>query len=73
MRKGKEEEKEMVKTENHCVNCGLPCLGSDCPNQNVKVCYCDKCGEEISFDDTYYYEGMDVCEDCLKDMCKKEW
>ena len=63
----------MVKTENRCVDCGLPCKGASCPNRNVKVCYCDKCDEEISFDDIYEYEGMDVCEDCLKDMCKKEW
>ena len=62
-----------VEIENRCVNCGLDCKGDTCPKRNVKVCYCDRCGEEISFDKTYYYEGMDVCEDCLKDMCKKEW
>ena len=56
-----------------CVDCGLPCKGDDCPNRNVKVCYCDKCHEEIPLDKTYYYEGMDVCEDCLKDMCMREW
>ena len=62
-----------VKTENRCVDCGKTCLGDSCPNRNVKVCYCDRCHEEISFDETYYYEGMDVCEDCLKDMCMREW
>ena len=63
----------MIKIENHCVNCDLHCLGSSCPKQNVKVYYCDKCDSEISPDEVYCHEGMDVCEDCLKDMCKKEW
>ena len=62
-----------IKIENRCVDCGLPCKGDSCPNRNVKVCYCDKCGSELPFDETYEYEGMDVCEDCLKDICKKEW
>lgn len=62
-----------VKIENRCVDCGLTCKGDSCQNRNVQVCYCDKCDEEISSEDTYYFDGMDVCEDCLKDMCKKEW
>ena len=60
-----------IKIENHCVGCDH-CLGTSCPNREVKVCYCDKCHEEI-LDETFYYEGIDVCENCLKDMCKKEW
>ena len=62
-----------IKIENHCVDCGLPCRGSSCPNSRVSVFYCDNCGEQISFDDVYCYDDMDVCEDCLKEMCKKEW
>ena len=62
-----------VKTENRCVDCGKSCMGSSCPNRNVKVCYCDKCGEELSCDDAYECDGFDLCEDCLRDMCKKEW
>lgn len=62
-----------IEIENHCVDCGLSCKGASCPYRNVKVYYCDKCGEEISSDDVYDFEGMDVCEDCLKEMCKKEW
>ena len=62
-----------VKTENRCVDCGSFCKGESCPNRNVKVCYCDKCDKEISFDECYSYDGMDVCEDCLKEMCLKEW
>ena len=73
MRESKEEEKEMVKTENHCVDCGLPCLGSSCPNQNVKVCYCDKCNEKLPHDEIYELDDKELCEDCLKEMCLKRW
>ena len=34
------------RIENHCVDCGLPCLGSSCPYRNVPVDYCDDCGDE---------------------------
>ena len=57
----------MTKTENHCVDCGLPCLGSRCQNRNVKVCYCDKCNEEIPYDAIYDVDGEELCEDCLKE------
>ena len=62
-----------VKIENHCVDCGQHCKGDLCPNRNVEVCYCDNCDEMIAFDDVYFYEGMDVCENCLKALSKKEW
>ena len=58
----------MTVTENHCVDCGKPCLGASCPNQNVKVCYCDKCKEEIPFDAIYDVDGEELCEGCLKEM-----
>ncbi len=40
--------KEMVTYENECVGCPpeMGCLGSACPNRNVKYLYCDKCGED---------------------------
>lgn len=60
----------MVKIENRCVDCGFPCLGSACPHRNVKVHYCDKCGEEI--DEIFEVDGEDLCEECLKDMFRKE-
>lgn len=62
-----------VELENDCVDCGLPCLGQSCPKRNVPHYYCDKCGMEISKEEVYYCEGEEVCEDCLKTMCKKEW
>lgn len=63
----------MERIENDCVSCGLPCLGSSCPHQNVPHYYCDKCGEELSYDEIYEYEDLELCEDCLKDSCKKRW
>ena len=62
----------MVKVENGCVGCPpeMGCMGSSCPNRNVKVIYCDCCGEEIC-DEVYEVEGEDLCEDCLKDKFRK--
>ena len=40
----------MIKTENECVDCGLPCLGKSCPYTHVTRIYCDRCGKEITND-----------------------
>jgi hypothetical protein len=63
----------MERIENHCVGCadGLGCMGSACPNRNVRVIYCDSCGEEINIDDVYEADGDELCEDCLKDRFRK--
>lgn len=61
----------MIKIENHCVDCGLPCLGRACPNREVEVHYCDKCGEEV--EESFEVDGEELCEDCLKDLFRKEW
>lgn len=53
----------MYKTENQCVDCGLPCLGSACRYRNVRVSYCDRCGDEGA---DYRIDGEDYCEDCAK-------
>lgn len=63
----------MIVTEDHCVQCGLPCLGERCSNRNVKVCYCDECNEEIAYDGIYEVDGEELCEGCLKERFKKEW
>ena len=52
----------MKKIENECVSCGLPCLGSGCPNRNVIRFYCDRCGEEGKL---YHYDSEEICEECL--------
>lgn len=61
----------MIKIENHCVDCGLPCLGDACPNRNVEVYYCDHCKDEISPDGVYEVDDEHLCEYCLKKMFKK--
>ena len=53
----------MVKYENHCVSCDLPCLGDSCPKRRVPVTYCDKCGNECE-EHFYSVDGEDLCEDC---------
>ena len=60
----------MTRVENHCVDCGLHCLGSSCRYRNVEVHYCDKCHKEI--EDIYEVDGEEICESCLKKMFKKE-
>lgn len=55
----------MKKRTNECVDCGLPCMGSSCPNLNVLRLYCDKCGREAS--ELFDLDGKELCEDCLYD------
>lgn len=63
----------MRKIVNMCCDCavpGYPCRGSACPLTHVEVYYCDKCGEEL--DDIYEVDDLELCEECLKDMFRKE-
>lgn len=62
----------MVRLENHCCDCATPaypCRGALCPLTSVEVHYCDRCDEEL--DDIYDVEGEELCEDCLKDMFRR--
>ena len=63
----------MVTYEYECVSCGLPCLGTSCPNQNVPHFYCDKCNEEVMSEDLYEYEDKDVCKHCLLELVPKAY
>lgn len=58
----------MIKRENECVDCGLPCLGSSCPNRNVIRIYCDKCGEDGK---VYHYDGEHLCITCIEDTLEE--
>ena len=63
----------MLRYKNHCCDCATPnypCRGSICPNRNVPVYYCDKCGDEIT--EVYLANDEELCEDCLKEMFRKE-
>ncbi len=53
----------MTRTENECVDCGLPCIGNACSYRNVERTYCDKCGDEIG-EDGFKIDGSDICGAC---------
>lgn len=58
----------MIIIEDECCGCavpGYPCMGSACPNINVKHYICDKCGDE--FEKLYYYEGRELCIGCIEE------
>lgn len=60
----------MVEYENECVDCPKDkgCLGNHCPKRNVPHYYCDNCGDET---DLYYYDGQEICIDCIKKQLEK--
>jgi hypothetical protein len=58
----------MVKFENDCCDCGLPCSGS-CNLRNVPHFYCDGCNEEV--DALYDYDGGQYCKHCLLQIVPK--
>lgn len=58
----------MRRIENHCVDCGLPCLENSCPYRNVSVYYCDECGEEGA---EYRIDNDDLCGGCVEQRIKE--
>ena len=60
----------MVRIENGCVGCGLPCLGGSCPNYRIVVLECDRCHDEV--EELFDVDGEDLCLDCLKNEFRKE-
>lgn len=50
----------MTVIENHCVDCGLPCVSS-CRYKKVAVTHCDVCGGEAAVQ----LDGEDLCEKCF--------
>ena len=53
----------MVKVENDCVSCGLPCIFNSCPYYRVTRLICDKCGCET--DTLYDFYGSSLCQSCV--------
>jgi recombinational DNA repair protein (RecF pathway) len=37
----------------------------------VEVHYCDKCHGELEHDGIYVVDGVELCEECLKDMFRE--
>lgn len=57
----------MITYTNECVGCPpeLRCMGTSCPNRNVKHYICDKCKCEV--EELYDYEGEELCLECIED------
>jgi hypothetical protein len=56
----------MIRVEDDCVGCQLPCIGSACPYKNALHFYCDVCEEEVEDNMLWKVDGKQVCEYCLK-------
>lgn len=54
----------MLKYEDECCGCGLPCLGETCPNRQVMRWYCDECGEETDPTRLYKIDDNEYCANC---------
>lgn len=56
----------MVKYKDEYCGCATesyPCLGSSCPNRNVKNLYCDECDDDV--EELYDFEGVQLRKECL--------
>lgn len=60
----------MLKIENNCVDCALPCIGDSCNYRNVKTLYCDSCSEEL--EKLYEYKGDELCDKCLLEALNED-
>ena len=44
-------------------------MGSACPNRNVPHFYCDECKNDVEA--LYYYDGKELCLECIEKMLEK--
>jgi len=56
----------MIKFEDGCVDCGLPCLGNSCPHHKEVHLFCDFCKTES--DKLFKYFDDQYCADCLTEV-----
>ena len=59
----------MIKYENDCVGCDLPCVMGVCSYYRVPHYYCDRCGEETH--DLHNFDGEQLCESCLEEIIEE--
>ena len=61
----------MIRYEDDCVGCSTifgNCMGGACPYNNVPHSYCDCCGNEAEL---YYFDGEELCIDCIIERLEK--
>ena len=58
----------MIRIENECVDCALPCVFSACPYYKVVRFYCDECSDEANL---YWFDGKQLCMDCIEKRLEK--
>lgn len=55
--------------EDGCVGCPseMGCLGSSCPNKNIRVYsyFCDKCGDACDPEELYIVDDEELCSYCV--------
>lgn len=57
----------MIKYENECVGCPKEkgCIGDFCRYKSVPHYFCDRCKEEVDAGDLYFYDGEQLCAECI--------
>ena len=54
----------MIRYENECVDCGLPCMHERCIYWAVTRLYCDECDNEENT--LYWWDDQQLCLDCIE-------
>ena len=62
-----------VRYENWCVGCPpeLGCVGDACPNRNVPIFVCDRCGDDIE-GEAREVDGEELCDECYIELFGSE-
>lgn len=57
----------MKRYENGCVGCPpeMGCVGGFCPQRELVIYVCDRCGDDIDDDDVYMVDDKHLCQSCL--------
>lgn len=53
----------MIRIEDHCVHCDLPCMGKRCVYSKALFYICDTCEAYAKYEEQ---DGAMYCEDCFR-------
>ena len=59
---------QVIQYTNECMSCavpGFPCVGDACEYRHYPHFICDKCGEEVDHGELFYYDGEELCGECI--------